>query len=171
MKARYYVMLTLLLFVITSGYSQDKTKKSKEEKKLEQQKQTEELMNSKTFIFEGNTAYSQGGKPITITSGPNTVSFSPGMIKSNLPFFGKANTASAGYGGQSGYVFEGKPDEFTLENTKKGWKLKAVVKTGNDTFTMNLTAGSDANATLNVYSINRSQMRYNGEIRKVEEEP
>ena len=169
MKTRYAVILLMLIFVISTGYSQENKKKSKQEKKIERQKQTEELMNSKTFLFEGNTAYPQGGKPVTITSGPNTVSFSPDMIKSNLPFFGKATSASTIYGGQGGYMFEGKPDEFTLESTKKGWELKAVVKTGTDTFTMNLTASPDGNANLNVYSINRSSMRYNGEIRKPEE--
>ena len=161
-------MLVLLLF-ISAAYAQEAGKKSKEERKLEMQKHTEDLMNSKSFLFVGNTAYSEGGKSVTITSGPNTVSFSPDLVKSNLPFFGTAKTASAGYGGQSGYTFEGKPDEYTVDSTKKGYKVKAVVKSGNDNFTMNLTVSPEGGANLSVYSISRSSMRYNGEILKPEE--
>lgn len=169
MKTRYSVLVLMLFFVFSSSYSQEPAKKSKSEKKLEKQKQTEELMNSKTFEFIGSNAFTEKGKTISMTSGPNTVSFSPEMIKSDLPFFGEAKTASAAYGGQGGYKFEGKPDEFTLENTKKGWKLKAVVKTGNETYTLNLTASPEGSANLNIYSISRSSMRYNGEIKKPEE--
>jgi hypothetical protein len=168
MKTGKYILILMLLFAFSASYSQEPEKKSKSEKKLEQQKQTEELMNSKTFVFKGSTAFSEKGKTISITSGANTVSFSPELIKCDLPFFGEAKTASAAYGGQGGYRFEGKPDEFTLENTKKGWKLKAVVKTGNDTFTMNMTASPEGSANLNLYSINRSSMRYNGEVKKPE---
>jgi len=169
MKTKYLTSLLILFLVIASGYSQDSEKKSKEERKLEQQKQTEELVNSKTFLFIGSTAYPENGQPISITSGANTVNFSTEMIKSNLPFFGQVKTASAGYGAQSGYTFEGKPEEYTIESSKKGYKLKAVVREGNETYTLNMSIGDDGNANLNVYSINRSSMRYNGEIRKPEE--
>ena len=169
MKTRYLTSILLLFLVITSGYSQDSEKKSKEERKLEKQKQTEELVNSKTFLFIGSTAYPESGRPITISSGPNTVNFSPEMIKSNLPFFGQVKTASAGYGTQTGYTFEGKPEEYTIESSKKGYKLKAIVIQGNETYTLNMSLGDDGNGNLNVYSINRSSMRYNGEIRKPEE--
>jgi len=161
-----FLLLTLLVLAISTGYAQETTKKSKEERKIEQQKKTKELVESKIFLFVGNTAYSEGGKSVSITSGPNSVSFSPEMVKSNLPFFGTANTASAGFGGQSGYTFEGKPDVFSVDSTKKGFQLKAVVKTVNESYTLNLSISTDGNANLNVYSINRSSMRYNGEIRK-----
>ena len=166
MKTGNYILILMLLFVVTASYSQESEKKTKAERKLEKEKQTEELMNSKTFVFIGSNAFSQKGKMISMTSGANTVSFSPEMIKSNLPFFGEAKTASAAYGGQDGYKFEGKPDEFTLENIKKGWELNAEVKTGNETYTMNLTVSPDGSANLLVFSLNRSSMRYNGEVRK-----
>ncbi len=169
MKTRYSILLLTLFFIVSVSYSQESGKKSKAERKLEQQKQTEELMNSKTFVFRGSNAFTEKGKTINMASGPNTVSFSPEMIISDLPFFGEAKTASAAYGGTGGYKFEGKPDEYTLEATKKGWKLKAVVKTGNDTYTMNLSIGPDGTANLNIFSINRSSMRYNGEVKKAEE--
>ncbi|MBK9392061.1 MAG: DUF4251 domain-containing protein [Bacteroidetes bacterium] len=168
MITRYFISIVIFIFAFFSGFAQDNVKKTKQEQKLEQQLLTEDLMNFKIFDFVGVTAFSERGKPVSITSGPNTVSFSPEMIKSNLPFFGTAKTASAGYGRQTGYMFEGKPEEYVMENTKKGYKLKAVVKTGNDSFTLNLSAGPDGGASLNIFSINRSSMRYSGEIKKTE---
>ena len=88
------------------------------------------------------------------------------MIKSDLPFFGRSRSASAGYGGPSGYVFEGKPEEFTLEEAKKGYKLNAVVREGGESYTLNMSISSDGTANLTVLSLNRSSMRYNGDIRK-----
>jgi hypothetical protein len=169
MKTRYYMLTLMLLFVVSASYAQESGKKSKAERKIEQQNQTKELVDSKIFLFLGNTAYSEKGRSVTITSGPNTVSFSPEIVKSNLPFFGEAKTASAGFGSQTGYTFEGKPEEYTFESVKKGYKLKTVVKANNETYTLNLTISPDGNANLNIYSINKSSMRYNGEIRKPEE--
>jgi hypothetical protein len=164
-----YSILILLLFFVSATHAQEAEKKSKEERKSEQQKKTKELVNSKTFLFIGNRAYSEGGKSFTLTSDPNSVSFSQEMIKSNLPFFGTVKTASAGYGTQSGYTFEGKPDEFTIDSTKKGFQVKAVVKTVNEKYTLNLSISQVGDASLNVYSINRSSMRYNGDIRSSED--
>jgi len=166
MKTRYSILILIILFAFTSAYAQEQSKKSKQEQKLEKQKQVEEMINSKIFLFEGSMAYSESGKPVNISSGPNTVSFSPDMIKSDLPFYGQANSASAGYGTPGGYKFEGKPDEYSIEPSKKGYTLKAVVKAVNESYTLNLSIGTDGNANLNVYSINRSSMRYNGEIVK-----
>jgi hypothetical protein len=166
MKTVHFILIPILLFAFIQVKAQEEVKKSKQELKLEKQKQVEEMVNSKTFIFEGTNAYSEGGKSVNITSGPNMVYFSPDRIKSDLPFFGQARSASAGYGTPGGYKFEGKPDEFTIENAKKGYSLKAVVKTVNETFTLNMSIGTDGNANLYVYSINRSSMRYNGEITK-----
>lgn len=157
-------MFMVLLLTFSIGHAQEK--KTKEQKKLEKQQAIEELIGSKNFVFEGITAYPERGKPINISSGQNTVSFTEEMIKCNLPFFGQVKSASAGYGSPGGYEFEGKPDEFTIDSTKKGWKIKAVVKTGNDNYTLNLSASPDGSANLNVYSLNRSSMRYNGDVKK-----
>jgi hypothetical protein len=169
MKTSYSILIILSVFLVSAVHAQETGKKSKEERKLEKQKQTEELVNSKTFLFIGSNAYPENGRPITISSGPNKVNFSPEMIKSSLPFFGQVKTASAGYGAQTGYTFEGKPEEYTIESSKKGYELKAIVRQGNETYTLNMSIGDDGSANLSVFSINRSSMRYNGEIRKPEE--
>jgi len=151
-----------------SAFPQETAKKSKQERDLEKQKQIEELVNSKNFMFIARTAFSQRGRAIQLTSRPNTVAFSPDLISSDLPFFGRAY-AGAAYGESVGYTFEGKPDVFTIEPDKKGYNIKAVVKTPADTYTLILLAGSGGSASLTISSNNRSTMSYSGDISKAEE--
>jgi hypothetical protein len=88
---RYIFLLPLFIFIPAALFSQENSsKKSKEERKLEQQKQTEELVNSKTFVFVGTMAYPQGGKSVNLATTPNFIKFSPDMIESDMPFYGRA---------------------------------------------------------------------------------
>jgi hypothetical protein len=127
MKTRFSILFMIFIFLAGSGYAQENTKKSKEERKLESQKQTEELINSKNFVFIGMNALPQGGRTVNILSGNNTVKFQPELIKSEMPFFGEMNSG-AGYDRQTGMVFEGKPEEYTFKKTKKGYLIEAVVQ-------------------------------------------
>ena len=72
-------------------------------------------------------AYPQGGRSVNLTTTPNFVKFSPDLIDSDMPFYGRAYSG-AGYGGTTGLNFKGKPDEFTVEKTSKGYFLQASVK-------------------------------------------
>lgn len=161
----------IILFSIPAGlFSQEKsTKKSKEERKLEQQKQTEELVNSKTFVFIGSMAYPQGGRSVNLATRPNFVKFSPELIDSDMPFFGRAYSG-AGYGGSSdgGLTFKGAPDEFSVKKTKKGFEIQSKVKTGNENFNLSLSVGTTGNASLTISSAGRSPMSYSGDISKAE---
>ena len=85
------------------------------------------------------------------------------MIESYMPFFGRAYSG-VGYGNDTGLNFEGRPKEFTIIKGKKNYQIKAVVKTGNDTFTLYLSVGFEGDASLSVISNNRSTISYSGEV-------
>jgi len=160
------VSLWLILFILIPGtlFPQEKSKKElKAERKLEQQKKTEELVNSKTFVFTGSMANPQGGRSVNLTTTPNFVKFSPDEIESDMPFYGRAYSG-AGYGVSAGMAFKGNPEEFTVEKTKKGFYIRASVKTDTDSYRLSLTAGKEGNASLTISSVNRSSMSYSGNI-------
>jgi hypothetical protein len=166
MNKKVILFLAVLLCIHGAVISQETSgKKSREEKKLEQQKQTETLVNSRKFVFVGTMAYPQGGRPVNLTTRQNFVKFSPDLIDSDMPFFGTAYTG-AGYGGSSdgGLSFKGAPDEFTVEKTRKGYDIQVKVKTTNESFTLSLTVGTPGNASLTISSIGRSPMSYSGAI-------
>jgi hypothetical protein len=156
--------LTFVVFSLTNALAQEKSKKQlKEEKKLEKQKQTSLLVDSKEFVFIAETVMPQGGRTRTLTTNDYTVEFHPDLIKSDLPFFGRAYSG-VGYGGDGGMQFEGKPKEFTIEKTKKAYEIKAEVKGDNDTYSLSLSVYFDGNANLSINSNNRSHISYNGVI-------
>jgi len=162
-------LLILLVLIPGTVFSQEKSKKElKEERKLEQQKKTEELVNSRTFVFSGTMAHPQGGRTVNLSTTPNFVKFSPDLIDSDMPFFGRAYSG-AGYGGSGGLNFKGKPEEFSVEKTKKGYYIKAIVKADNDSYNISLTVSPEGSGSLSINSVNRSSMSYSGEIAGAEE--
>jgi Domain of unknown function (DUF4251) len=164
MKTQVLCIALILCFFAMPGFAQEKTKKQlKEEKKLEKQKQIEELVNAKTFVFNARTALPQGYKSINISTSSYFMRFSPEMILSELPYYGRAYSGS-GYGGESGIKFEAKPDEFKIEKGKKNYNISAVVKANNDSYRISLTLGFEGSGTLNVTSNNRSSISYQGEV-------
>jgi hypothetical protein len=162
------ILLILLAFIPVTVFSQEKSKKElKEERKLEQQKKTEELINSRTFVFSGTMAHPQGGRTVNLTTTPNFVKFSPGLIDSDMPFFGRAYSG-AGYGSPGGLTFKGKPEEFSVEKTKKGYFITAVVKADNESYNISLTVSPEGSGSLSINSVNRSSMSYSGAIASAE---
>jgi hypothetical protein len=156
--------LTFLIFSLTNALAQEKSKKQlKEERKLEKQKQTTILVESKEFVFVAETVLPQSGRTRTLTTNDYTVEFHPDFIKSDLPFFGRAYSG-VGYGGDDGMRFEGKPKEFTIKKTKKAYEIKVEVKGANDTYLLLLSVYFDGNANLSINSNNRSHISYNGVI-------
>ena len=164
MKTDISVLLIFLVMNMTNGFAQEKSRKElKEERKIERQKQTEALVNAREFVFTAETAFPTGGRSVDLTTRTNYVKFHPDRIESELPFYGRAYSG-AGYGGDTGMKFDGKPEEYTVTKTKKEYQIEAVVKGENDTYRILLTVGFEGSASLSVISNNRSSISYSGEI-------
>ncbi len=159
------LMLLFTVLSLTNTTAQEKSKKQlKEEKKLEKQKQTALLVDSKEFVFVANTVMPQGGRTINLTT-EYTVEFHPDLIKSDLPFFGRA-FSGVGYGGDEGMRFEGKPSDYSMEKTKKAYVIKANVRGERDSYSMMLSVYFEGSATLSISSNNRSSISYYGDIKE-----
>jgi hypothetical protein len=163
MNMKIRLLVLFMAVFAASGFAQEKTKKQiKEEQKIEKQKQIEALLNSKTFVFNATRALPQGGKSINLTSSYD-VKFSPDLVESNLPYYGRAYSG-VGYGGDAGMKFEGKPEEFTVTKGKKNYSINGVVKGNNDTYRLSLTVSFEGSGSLSITSNNRSFISYNGDI-------
>ena len=161
----FTILYAVLVFLnMTTCFAQEKTKKQlKEERKIEQEKQTEVLINSKSFVFVGRMAYPTGYRSVDLTTNSNYVKFSPDRIESYMPFFGKAYSG-IGYGGDQGLKFEGKPQLFNISKVKKHYLVDAEVKGTNDLFRLSLSVFYDGSASLSITSNNRGFISYSGEI-------
>jgi hypothetical protein len=80
-----------------------------------------------------------------------------------MPYFGRAYSG-AGYGGDAGLKFAGKPEKYTVVKEKKNYQINVEVKSDNDTYKLSLSIGFEGSATLTVISNNRSTISYNGDI-------
>jgi len=156
--------MVLMFLILTSAFSQEKSKKEiKEEEKLQKQMQIETLVNSKEFVFVARYAIPSGGRQVNLTSNPNYVKFHPELLDGYMPYFGKAYSG-IGYGGDSGIKFKDKPETFTVEKKKKNFQIDAEVKGENDTYRLSLSVTFEGSTSLSIISNNRSFISYQGEI-------
>lgn len=161
MKSGKYFWMILLALIPGLLLGQEKV--SKEQRKLEKQQQTEEMVKATRFVFAAQTAYPQGGTSVDLSMDNYFVEYSPDLIVSDLPYYGKAYGGVA-YGG-GGIRFTAKPGEYTTEQTKKGYIIKTEVRETRDTYTLTLTVGAEGSASLAIYSNNRSNITFTGDLR------
>jgi hypothetical protein len=166
MKTKILMMATILIFRLTTGYSQnmEDKKSGKAERKLEMQKLIENLIDSKQFVFVASRALPMSGPSISLTTNSNYVKFNPDYIESYMPFFGQAYSVEFNF--DPGVKFEGKPELFTINRLKKnrGYDVVARVSLARDTYDLRLAIGLDGNSNLTISSVNRSSISYIGQI-------
>jgi hypothetical protein len=161
MKTKISLLAILMSLVLTSAFSQEKSKKElKAEEKLQKQMQIEALVNSKDFVFVARYALPMGASQVDLTSNPNYAKFNPELMDGYMPFFGTA-TAGIGYGGDNTIKFKGKPESF---KNKKNFQVDAKVRGENDTYSLSLSVMFEGSASLSIISNNRSSISYQGEI-------
>jgi hypothetical protein len=163
MKTKSILLFFMLLLFCVTSFAQEKSKKEiRKERRIEQQKKTEALVNTKNFMFVANRAIPQGYPIVDLISNPNHMKFSPELIDSYMPFFGRAYQVNINQEG--GFKFTAKPESYDLVKTKKGYELKVKVKDKNDTYDIFLNISPEGTVLLTISSNNRSTISYNGEI-------
>lgn len=160
-KMMQLVFLLLISTIPVAAQTADR-KAEKERKRVEKEKETAALVESKNFGFRASRAIPTGYKSVDLTTNPNYVKFTNDKIVSEMPFYGRAY--SVPYGGDSGLKFEGKPEVFTVEKKKKNYEIEVKVKDKNDYFTINLTVSFEGSSSMIISSNNRSSISYNGEV-------
>jgi len=164
MKTRIFLSIAFLIFIFGAAFSQEKSKKElKEEEKLMKQKQIEELINTKNFVFKGRWALPMGAKQIDLSTNPNYVKFNPDLMDGYMPFFGTA-TAGIGFGSDNTIKFKEKPESFNIVKNKKNFQIDAKVKGETDVYRISLSVTFEGSCSMSIISNNRSTISYQGEI-------
>jgi len=164
MKTRIFLSIAFLIFIFGAAFSQEKSKKElKEEEKLQKQKQIEELINTKNFVFKGRWALPMGAKQVDLSTNPNYVKFNPDLMDGYMPFFGTATTG-IGFGSDNTIKFKDKPESFNIVKNKKNFQVDAKVKGENDVYRISLSVTFEGSSSMSIISNNRSTISYQGEI-------
>lgn len=166
MKTKIAQLIVFLLIGFVPAIAQSTDRKAvKEQKRIEHEKEIAALVDSKRFEFKASRALPTGFRPMDLTTNPNFIRFSPELIVSEMPFFGRAY--SVPYGGDGGLKFEGKPEVYAIEKGKKFYAVDAKVQSKGDYFAINLSISFDGGATMSISSNNRSPISYYGEISEI----
>ncbi|GAB1453066.1 DUF4251 domain-containing protein [Draconibacterium sp.] len=163
------LIISILIFSVFTTNAQDKKSKKelKAEKKAQQREEIKSIVESKTFVFKANTANPMRGRTVNLTSDYD-VKVTRDSIFSYLPFFGVAYSASYG-GTDSPMIFNHPFETINFENTKNGYLVKVSVKNNNDRLEYSFHISVTGSTSLNVSSLNRQAISYNGNIEKIKE--
>lgn len=146
---------------------------------------TTKIVNDKNFIFVATSAIplntmdvnrvlnKMAGPPTAGTINLNTDNYdlriTPDSLISYLPFYGRAFNATP-YGGnndESGYKFTSTKFTYETKNgRKKGWDVTIQTKDVKDNVRMNLSISEGGYATLNVVSMNKQSITFNGYLKE-----
>ncbi|WP_026452656.1 DUF4251 domain-containing protein [Aequorivita capsosiphonis] len=121
-----------------------------------------ELLNSKTFEFIANTVFPSGGTPKNLVGSGYFVTFSPEIIISNLPFYGRGYTGMT-MGRDKGMRFEGAPKDFNISDGND-YEVKVTVNGESDTYAVSMSVSVSGYATLSISSNDRGPITFQGEV-------
>jgi hypothetical protein len=168
---RTIAILGLFILSIMAVQSQGQEKKSKKqlraEKKAQQIEDTKTIVESGTFVFKATNVNPMRGSTINLTT-EYDVKVTKDSIYSYLPYYGVAYTASYG-GTDSPMIFDSPAEKYSMEETKKGYRITVSAKNGNDSLEFNFNITETGSTTLNVISVNRQSISYFGTLEKVEQ--
>jgi len=139
---------------------------SRQEQKAANFEKMETLIDGGNYRFTVRTASPAGGRTIQISS-EYTLDASEGEFEAQLPYFGRAYSAS--YGGDGGIEFKGKPQDFQLEkNEKKNTiSIRFRISSEGDQYDITLELGSSGYGTLLVASQKRQNISYYGQVTEI----
>jgi len=162
------ILIAILVFAFIAGHAQENEKLSRKERKALKEKQRIEevktLLNDKVYVFKPTTALPSGGRSRNL-DGTFSAKINKDTLDCYLPFFGRAYSVE--YGSTTGpFTFTLPIDEYSMEESKKGYKVELKVKNKNDNMTFMFQIGETGSASLNINSTNRQFMSYNGNIEK-----
>ncbi|RUT69274.1 DUF4251 domain-containing protein [Flavobacterium cupreum] len=168
MKAKSFFSLVLCCFLSFAVPAQEKSKKElRAARELQKQKETENLITSKNFVFNAEKANPLGYRMIILDYNTYTIKVTKENVVCDLPFFGRAYKVA--YGSSDGGIkFEGKPENITIEKKKKSYLVKMIVKGKDDVYNLLFTVFYDGGTNVSVTSNNRASISYDGEIKAPE---
>ncbi len=156
-KSILFILIVLLQH--SQGYAQTKA-----EKKAAHEAQVKQLVESQNFIFLAQTMYPQGGRSRQIIADNYTVVVLTDSVISDLPYIGKAYSATPG-SSDGGIRFTSVKFDYVMSPGKKsGWNISIKPTDQSDVREMSFIITESGSTTINVLSNNRQSISFLGTI-------
>lgn len=159
----YLTILTLSFSLSTfAQLSKKEIRKNKKELKAQE---IEQLIDSKSFIFQANSLTSNTGYHKMLNSEYDFIVKNDSVF-SHLPFWGRAYSHDINEEG--GFKFEEKSTDYDLVNLKeKGYQISLIAKVDKDNYQIQLNISKQGYARLVIISTRKSHISYNGQIEAI----
>ncbi len=149
------------LFLIIHGQGMGQT--SADQKKNDEYNQLKSRIESKQFYFHAQSATTQKGKTIQLTS-EYFLKLNKDSLQVDLPYYGRAYSASYSSSDQA-LLFKTTEFKYSADSTKKGgWNILIEPKNASGVSKMNLSVTSSGYCTMHVISSTRSSISFYGTI-------
>jgi hypothetical protein len=158
------LVLLGVLFLIVSGFQPSQRK----ERKLQEERQMIEIIESGKFRFEARTARSSLGTFNNLGANYDVV-FDSLRVSAYLPYYGRAYSVPYNTG-EGGVKFDLTADHINKkwDKRKKRYIIKTEVSDNWDSYSLDLTASTSGYADLQINFRNRQMISYYGTIEKLE---
>lgn len=157
MKNYHIIWIVFLTFVLASCSSQRSVPTSFT---------SDEVINAvdnQSIQFDSRLVHPARGRQLTIT-GNYFLKITNDTITADLPYFGRAYTATLG--GEGGIKFESTDFDYVVTPTKKGGRQVTIhVRNSNVVNQLVLTVSGSGSADLRVTPTNRQFISYTGEVK------
>ena len=166
-KKAFILCLTLLAFLPNAQSRQPKPTGNpappQQPKPSGKQVVMNDMVHQQDFVFKAQTAMPMTGSTRHLTSDYD-LKVTKESVVSYLPYFGRAYSAPIDPS-KGGIQFTSKDFSYTVTDRKKGgWDVVIKPKDYRDVQQMTLTISVDGYATLQVTSLNRQPISFNGTV-------
>jgi len=155
-------LLFICLIVLSSITLTAQTKKEKKAAAKEKgYENIKTMIDSGIYFFEAGWATTEKGRRISLSSNPNHLVIDKDSADIDLPYFGVSQNLTAGLSGNGEISFKESIKNYKVEYNDK--KEKAVIKFNANGFDISLQVTSSGTSYLNVNSMDRNSISYDGE--------
>jgi len=149
---KYIVTTALLVMLAAIIHAQEKKELT-----------TQQIVESKNYVFKAESVIPTRGRVRYLTSEYDLVVTSD-TVTAYLPYFGRAYSAPIDPS-EGGIKFTSADFEYTVEKKKRSsWQIMIKPKDASDIQAIYLTIFDNSKATLQVNSLNRESISFNGYI-------
>jgi hypothetical protein len=171
MKKTLVLFISLVLFTsITIAQTREEKKQQKEEKANKEYAAIKKLIDSKAFVFDGIWLTTQKGRRVDISSGSNRIEVKKDSANAYLQYFGVVHINRLNPNG--GIVFDNIIENYRVKyiDKKRRIRISFTTKNKNESFDVSMTIQRSGFTFVDVFSVFRSSIKYEGNIKPLEED-
>ncbi|RPE08753.1 DUF4251 domain-containing protein [Chitinophaga lutea] len=158
------VLRTIPVLLLVLGGFLGASAQTKAQVKTSKSDKIRQLVQSRNYVFQAQSVFPMRGRTRQIGGEGYDVSVSKDTVNSYLPYFGRAYTAPLDPS-KGGIQFLSKDFEYTEKPGKRGgWDITISPKDVRDVQQLFLSVSEDGYASLQVTSVNRQPISFNGII-------